>query len=167
MSKEINYITVTDSYRFGKCDEHNFVLEEYREVHAKPNRFLTEARTTQKWVEVGFYNNVADVLHSVVKRSGNAEAEKVDNIKAVLRKMQEVSENLMATFKGTSMTLDSFDKPTDGRGRKTAVAEAESVVAKPKKEKKPVKTATKKARKVAAKVKPVVKAKRGRPSKSK
>jgi hypothetical protein len=126
MSKEINYITIDNTFRFGKCDDKNFVLEQFKTVHAKKNRYLEEARDSDKWVEVGFYSDVKAVVNSIVNRAGALEAETVDNLKAIVKRMEYIAEEVCKTIANTGLTLESFDKPVDGRGRKTAVEEAQS-----------------------------------------
>jgi predicted metal-dependent phosphoesterase TrpH len=133
MNEQATCIQLTDNYRITRADDRNFEVEEFRSVTAHPNKYLKETRTSDKWVSIGYYSDIAQAVNGVLKQEeSNITARERLNLEAAIAELKNISDDLKATVRGFNIKLTDFVK-TDSRGKKTEVTVGKVTAGKPKK----------------------------------
>jgi hypothetical protein len=138
MNESTTYLQIGDTFRVSRDDDRNLMLEQFKTVKSAPNRHQKEYKTTDKWVWVGFFNDLGQVMNRVLKEKigANLDGELHDLIAVIDDAKQEIFD----AVDEAGIKLESFPKAEDGRGKKTVE------VAKVSSKKTPKKVAKRKAK---------------------
>lgn len=131
MNKETTYLQIGDNYRISRDDDRNILVEHFRLVSSKPNRYQKESKDVEKWVHVGFYSNVPQALKRILREelSQNLTGKVEDLIEIVGDTMTDITK----AVEESGLSIQSMPKVSDGRGRKSVevakVSDKEEVAA--------------------------------------
>lgn len=120
MEDTIQYLNVTDNIRIKRSDDKNVEVEIKRMVKSKPNRYQTEHKETEKWTFGGFYSNVFQALSKIVSMEstyaiGAGTAKEIKNLLSVV---ESLDASIRKSVADADLTVESFTKQQDNRGRK-------------------------------------------------
>lgn len=120
MNEEPTYLNLTPNLRVFRTDDRNLELEEYRSVTARKSHYVSTARTSKKWVSIGYYSDLPQAVHGALKaHEGNLiERQKMD-LENVVLELRKISSELIASVKESGIKLTDFVKIPDGRGKKS------------------------------------------------
>ena len=119
MNENPTYLNLTSTLRVFRCDDRNFELEEFREVVARPNRFIKEETRSNKWVSVGYYSSIAQAVNGALSVSeANLSANEKMDLETFVVELTKISEELKIAVAESGIKVTDFVKVPDGRGRK-------------------------------------------------
>lgn len=127
MNDEPTYLNLTNNLRVFRCDDRNFEVEAFTTVKAKRGRYVDEARSTDKWVSVGFYGDLSQAVNGALKHEEArlTEKNKMD-LESFVIELKKISSDLKQSVKDSGIKVSDFVKIPDNRGRKKEVKVAKS-----------------------------------------
>lgn len=120
MNQETNQSITIGNFRILRSDESNIQVDEYKTVKAKRGRYVKESRETQKWVTKGFYSNVYQAANGILKDLTAEALNEAGSVKQLIDAIKQSEAAIVAAVQSSGLSVASFDKPVDGRGRKKA-----------------------------------------------
>lgn len=109
------------NYRISRADDRNLQVEEFRLVKAKRGKYVKEARETEKWVFKGYFSNPIAACAGVLRYMTEDGVETSNDIPQLIETVKQSESTIQTAVKRSGLTLESFDKPVDGRGRNKTV----------------------------------------------
>jgi hypothetical protein len=127
MKEETTYLLVGENYRVSRDDDRNLLLEHKRIVNSSPNRFQTEKKSVEKWVNAGFFSTLQQALRRVMREEISHSLN--GQLRNVIDAIDDTKQEILDAVADAGIKLESFPKAADGRGRKSVeVAKVDSEV---------------------------------------
>ena len=116
-------LKLSETHRLVRADDLNLELQEFRTVRAKPNRYIKEARETQKWVGVGYFSSVEQACSRILAGTTKVSlgTDDTQSVGELVNSINEAKQTMVQAVQNAGVGLQSFEKKTDGRGRKAVV----------------------------------------------
>lgn len=122
--EKINYLNIGNDVRIKRSDDRNLEMEIKKLVKSHPNAHQKTYKETEKWVFQGFYSTLESALTRIIdeKTTFALDSKNVNGIKDLIATVDSVKNEVIAAVKNSGITIESFKKQEDGRGRKKGVS---------------------------------------------
>lgn len=130
MNQEPTQTITIGKFRIFRCDENNIQVDEFKTVKAKRGRYVKEARESQKWMTRGYFGTIHQAATCVLKELSADALNEAKTVKQLINTIEQSEAAIVAAVKNSGLSIQSFDKPEDGRGRKKGTVVDVAVVGK-------------------------------------